>query len=194
VLALIVVGVVVACGVLAIRGQSADWALVGLTFVLVMVTAAYVVLTWRLTNEARLARLAEQERWRLDRLHQPARAALEVVRRAQDDLAGDEDYRAKAGRFASALNEHIPFLEEVVRGRVEFCKEVARVSSFPDHEFGSIGLARIAARGVRDQTRWSLEAYLAGRQLPTWVDGNGAPLPQGNDFAWLINISKRPPP
>jgi len=49
-------------------------------------------------------------------------------------------------------------------------------------------LAMIVSRHVRQQTRFALEAHIRGSAQPPWLDFRGNPLPEGNDYAWIVNI------
>lgn len=81
-------------------------------------------------------------------------------------------------------------LDEEVRERVESCRHAlysfgANWSNFG----GNKGVASILLMRLVQTTRWTLQAYIAEKELPPWVDLPDSP---SEAFAWLVRTSLNP--
>lgn len=84
-----------------------------------------------------------------------------------------EDVKAACPALHAALEAEVPFIaHEDVAERVNACQEAARVFGWDESQFKGYNhaLASIRIRQIVTQTRWTLEAYIAGRRLPDWPD------------------------
>lgn len=143
---------------------------------------------------------SERLRQETDRLRmksdEAARAVLMEVIQADEAChappgSGDYFTSDRSLKLAAAIERHAwGILDDEVRRRVESCRHAlfsfgANWSNFP----GDKGVAPLLLMDLVRTTRWTLQAYIAEKELPPWINLPEAP---SEAFAWLVRKSLNP--
>lgn len=149
-----------------------------------------------LLREMSTERLRQEKERLRQKSEEAARAVLEEVAQADDAChaspgAGDYFTSDRCLGLADAIERHSwGILDEEVRERVESCRLAlysfgANWSNFG----GDKGVASLLLMDLVRTTRWTLQAYIAEKELPPWVN---LPEPPSAAFAWLVKASLNP--
>lgn len=161
----------------------------GATVVLMAITAYYA---WQTRNLADLGRKASETQVlqrRRERSESAAMGLLTIVREKTYWVdAGDAPLaRELAKRVWEACDAQAPLIDDPeLKRRVLTLRPVAFTAGWPDDALTKDGTDRGAVtlklRDIAERTRWSLEAYLVGDELPSWEG-----LPEPTDaYAWTV--------
>lgn len=161
---------------------------------LAAITGWYAWTTREMVLEMRANRRQDLELRRREKSEGAAAGALAAVHDSRiGTVMGTQSETEAAAVLARRLRQHSPLLfEPALADRVNACAEVARAYAidtemeWQDHDRG---MAVIRLRQIVESTRWSLEAYLAERELPAWDE-----LPVTTSaFAWAHGPNVRRP-
>ena len=149
-----------------------------------------------LLREMSTERLRQEKERLRQKSEEAARAVLDEVAQADDTShappgAGDYFTSDRCLGLADAIERHSwGILDDEVRERVESCRHAlysfgANWSNFG----GDKGVASLLLMDLVRTTRWSLQAYIAEKELPRWINLPDSP---SAAFAWLVKASLNP--